>query len=151
LDVLHGIRQLELLCVNQVRGLHDVSTISSLPTLRLLSLFGLSRVTELPSLAALASLERVDIGQMRSLPSLSAVLDAPGLRELCLVRTIAVLPEDVARINSHPTLRAFSWFAEDVPVRTWQPVLRQILHPSAAPAFPREWLDTHAPAHERLR
>ena len=134
---------LEYLNVNQVRGVSDLSAIASLPKLRLLCLYGLARVTTAPSLATLSALRRIEVGQMKSLSSLGALLDAPGLDELLLVRRVSITQADLGRIAAHPTLREFDWFAEDVPVKVWKPVLEMVKLPRARPMHADEWFDLH--------
>jgi hypothetical protein len=142
LSVRHA-RSLEYLAVNQVRGLADVSEIALLPKLRYLDLYGLAKLSTLPSLGKLSALNRINIGQMRSLSSFSPLLDAPNLKELMLIRKIAVSPADLRRIQEHPALEAFDWFAEDVPVKVWMPVLDQIKLPKTSVKWPEEWFAVH--------
>lgn len=136
-------RSLHYLSVNQMRGLTDVSQIAQLLKLRRLDLYGLSRVCTLPSLKGLDALSHVTIGQMRALISLAPVLDAPNLKELALLRKIAVGPEDLGRIQEHPRLEAFEWFAEGVPDKVWMPVCEQVKLPKVRPMLPRDWFATH--------
>ena len=53
-------------------------------------------------------------------------LNAPGLKELLLSKKIRLGPRDVGQILAHPTLSQFDWFAEDVPIKTFAPVLERI-------------------------
>jgi hypothetical protein len=119
--------------------MHDLSAISELGRLRFILLYGLPKVSTLPSLAGLSELRRAELGQMLGLQSLKGLLAAPALRELLLLRKINVSGEDVAEINSHPTLERFDWFAEDVPDRVWIPVKESIRRPEAEALHPEEW------------
>lgn len=136
-------RSLKYLAVNQVRGLHDLSEIASLSQLRYLDLYGLARVCSLPPLEELRLLTRVTVGQMKNLPSLAPILQAPNLKELFLLRTVHVSASDVSRIQDHPTLEMFEWFAEDVPAKVSQPVLDQVKLPKALSMHPEEWFALH--------
>jgi hypothetical protein len=140
LFVRHASR-LEYLYVNQVRGMHDLSEVASLRNLRFLNLYGLAKLAGLPSLEELQVLSRVDLGQMRALGSFSQVLDAPNLKELTLVRKISVSPDDLRRIQQHPTLEAFDWIAEDVPDKVWVPVVEQVKLPKTRPLPPEKWFE----------
>jgi hypothetical protein len=141
LDSVRGCQPLQLLCVNQVRGLTDLGALVELRALRALKLYGLPQVRELPSLRALMTLERVDLGSMKGLDSLAGLLEAPALRELMLSRAVALSAEDIERLASHPTLSAFRWIWEDVPARVAQPVVERLSnlpHPSELTAA--DWL-----------
>ena len=48
---------------------------------------------------------------------------------------------DVARIVMHLTLAQFDWFAEDVPIRVWKPVMNAVKLPQARTMHPEEWFD----------
>ncbi|MEI2727359.1 MAG: hypothetical protein V9H26_28840 [Verrucomicrobiota bacterium] len=136
---LRGASHLKYLAINQVRGLAEVSPLSTFSNLRFLSLYGLPQVSDLPSLSDLADLARVEVGQMKALSSLTPLLDAPHLKELFLIRKLNVTSLDVARITTHPTLERFDWFAEDVPDRVWKPIIDAIKLPQARAMHPEEW------------
>ena len=133
------MRNLGGLVVNQVRGLKDVSSIVRFRSLQLLSLYGLPQVTEIPSLASLTSLRRVELGSMKGLSGLTGVHDAPALEELQLLRKVSVAPNDAQRLANHPTLRAFEWYAEDVPVKIWSPFSDIVAKPRISPMRPEVW------------
>ncbi len=139
LQIARGASRLQYLEVNQVRGMRDLSVISEMLNLRYLSLYGLPHVTELPSLSPLSQLEHASLGQMRGLLSLRAVLEAPQLGQLKLVKNVNVTSEDVERITTHPTIKQFSWSAEDVPYKVWGPVVARINLPPVPTAYPEEW------------
>jgi len=144
LELLRGSENLEFLSLNQIRGLSDLSLLSEFRQLRLLDLYGLSQLVDIPSLASLVNLERAQLGQLRNLRDLGSVLDAPHLRELYLLRKIGVSARDVERINAHPSLRAFTWMSEDVPLRVSEPVVDRIALPRAPSLHPEEWFDAHS-------
>ena len=142
LNHVRGCGNLRALVVNQVRGLTDVSAIASLPALQLLSLYGLPRLEQLPSAADQSTLTRAELGSMKGLNGLGPLLEAPNLRELLLIRAIRLIDTDPAAIRDHPTLERFDWFAEDVPIKTWVPVLDTVGKPKATPMLARDWLDS---------
>lgn len=119
--------------------LHDTSALGGQASLRLLSLYGLPEVRSLPSLAGLVHLKRLEIGSMKGLSGLGPLLDAPRLQELLLIREVALSSTDPAAIAAHPTIRAFEWFAEDVPDKTWVPVVDQVRRPKVKPMEASAW------------
>jgi hypothetical protein len=139
LAAAHGASKLKYLAVNQVRGMCDLSIMSEMVTLRYLDLYGLPKLTELPSCAQLVNLEHARIGQLRGLASLHGLLQAPKLRELEFVRKITLSEDDVNGIVNHPAIGAFSWFAEDVPVKIWAPVIEKIALPAIPVRSAKEW------------
>ncbi|HEY8716993.1 hypothetical protein [Pengzhenrongella sp.] len=140
-DFVAGCTRLRVLVVNQVRGMIDVSAIGQLQSLELLSLYGLPRVTALPRARRLAALRRVELGSMKGLTGLDPVLEAPNLSELQLIRSVYLSKNDVTAIRDHPTLQAFGWLAENVPGKTWMPVVEAIDKPKPALFRPEHWLD----------
>lgn len=138
-----GCRALRVLVVNQVRGMSDLSAIGQLAALELLSLYGLPRVLSLPSTAQLRSLTRDELGSMKGLSSIAPILAAPGLQELQLSRIVKLSSDDVTAIREHPSLLRFGWFAEDVPDKTWKPVVDAISKPAPPALRPETWLDQH--------
>lgn len=139
LSIAKGAKNLRYLAVNQVRGMCDLSVVVEMVALRYLSLYGLSKVTELPNCAKLVHLEHASIGQLRGLASISGLLQAVNLRELELIKTINITENDVNEIVKHPAIKAFSWFAEDVPDKIWKPVLDKIALPVVSCIHPEEW------------
>jgi hypothetical protein len=137
---LDGATGLRALTVNQVRGMVDLGAISGLPKLEYLSLYGLPRVEQLPPLENLPRLRRLELGQMKSLADLSPLLGAQALEELFFSKRLAVRVDDVRPLLRHPTLRAFEWVMEDVPVSQVTPVLKALNLAPAQAAFPAEWL-----------
>ncbi len=138
-DFVVGCDRLRYLQVNQVRGLSDVSAIGDLDTLELLSLYGLPQLTELPDLARLTSLARLELGSLKGLQSLAPALAAPALAELFLIRSVSMDADDPRRIREAAQVKAFSWFAEDVTARIWEPVVRAVGKPAARAVSPAQW------------
>lgn len=136
---LKGAQSLTYLAVNQIRGLSDLSDIATLHQLRYLNLYGLAKLSSLPSLASLNALRRVEMGQMKILESIAPVLQAPGIRELLLTRTLSVPGSDVLLIQQHSTLEFFDWLAEDVPLKVWEPVVKAVKLLKARSMHPEAW------------
>ena len=138
-DFVMGCDRLRYLQINQVRGLSDASAVGSLEDLELLSLYGLPKVTALPSLARLRSLARLELGSLKGLASIAPALDAPALEELFLIRAVSLGADDPCRIRDASQVKAFSWFAEDVPNRIWEPIVRLVDKPAAPTINAAEW------------
>lgn len=140
LEVVAGCTQLRGLILNQIRGLHDISDVGGLVELELLSLYGLPRLRVPAAFDGLTRLARLELGSLKGLETLKPMLRAPALRELQLSKMVALTEVDIALIMQHPTLEMFGWNGEDVPVRTWLPVVEQVGLPSPRIMFPRDWL-----------
>jgi hypothetical protein len=138
-DFVIGCDRLRYLNINQVRGLSDASALGDLVTLELLSLYGLPKVTTLPSLARLRALARLELGSLKGLSSIAPALDAPALEELYLIRAVSMDADDPVRIRDASQIKAFYWFAEDVPDRVWGPVVRVVDKPAALAVTASEW------------
>lgn len=134
-------RNLRYLCINQVRGLKDLSEISGLKQLELLSLYGLSKVAELPDLTRLPCLRRVEIGQMKGLENLDPVWDGRQIREIHLLKDVPVGDRDIERINAMPNLEGFVWSAVDVPARRFMPISEGVRAPEARILHAHEWFE----------
>lgn len=143
-DFVAGCDRLRYLQINQVRGLSDVAAVGELVNVELLSLYGLPKLTTLPSLARLRTLARLELGSLKGLASIAPALDAPSLEELCLVHAISMDPDDPRRISDASQIKAFDWFAEDVPDRVWIPVGREIDKPKARAVMPEDWFASRA-------
>jgi hypothetical protein len=141
IDLVNGCSKLTCLAVNQIRGLHDLSALSGQINLRMLSLYGLPQVRTLPSLANLLHLKRLEIGSMKGLAGLGPLLEAPYLEELLLSKAVALSSADPEAIAAHPSIRAFDWFAEDVPDKTWAPVVDRVGRPKARALNASDWFD----------
>jgi hypothetical protein len=139
LAVAEGCSRLRYLQVNQVRGTRDLDLLSTLTDLEFLSLYGLPHVETIPSLASLVSLRRAEIGMMRGLHGLTGLLEAPGLEELHLSKKVHLDPSDPDRIATHPRIKAFGWFAEDIPDSMWVPVIERVGKPGIRPMHAADW------------
>lgn len=144
LEVSRGCTGLRYLCVNQVRGLADLALLATHVRLELLALYGLAQVREVPSLRGLEKLARIEVGQMKGLRELAPLLEAPRLRELFLSKLVSPTERDVDLIDRHASLKAFSWYAVDVPARISRPILERITLPNARSMHPEEWFDAAA-------
>lgn len=78
---------------------------------------------------------------MKGLSGLGPVLEAPCLEELLLMRFVALSGTDPEAIAAHPSIRAFEWFAEDVPDKTWVPVVDRVARPRARAMSASDWFD----------
>jgi hypothetical protein len=116
-----GCRGLRTLIINQVRGLRDLSQVSTLDSLKCLELFGLPQVESLPSLASLLVLMEVRLGSMKGLQDLSPLFDAPALESLTFLKSVSATLADARGIRDSPTIKKFEWLAEDVPAKVWVP------------------------------
>ena len=141
IEVVNGCLKLTYLAVNQVRGMNDLAALSAQTNLRLLSLYGLPQVRTLPSFANLLHLKRLEIGSMKGLAGLGPLLEAPYLEELLLFKAVALSSTDPEAIAAHPSIRAFDWFAEDVPVKTWAPIVDRVGRPKARALSASDWFD----------
>ncbi|MCW1250546.1 hypothetical protein ODZ83_10230 [Acaricomes phytoseiuli] len=141
IDVVNGCQNLTYLAVNQIRGLHDLSALGAQTNLRLLSLYGLPQVRTLPSLANLLHLKRLEIGSMKGFTGLGPLLEAPYLEELLRSKAVALTSTDPQAIAAHPSIQAFEWFAGDVPVKTWAPIVDRIGRPKARALSASDWFD----------
>lgn len=128
-DFVGGCAGLRWLQINQVRGIEDLGALLSLDVLEFLSLYGLPRVSAIPSMSRLTNLRFAEVGSMKGLDGLGGLLDAPNLEQLTLILAVQLDPGDAEHVAEHPSIRAFGWFAEDVPVKTWVPVVERIAKP----------------------
>jgi hypothetical protein len=125
-DAVKGCHTLRWLEINQVRGVESLDALLDLSRLEFLSLYGLPRVRSIPPLSSLKRLRYAQVGSMKGLTSIAGLLGAPNLQELTLVRAVGLDQADASLIAEHPSVRAFEWFAEDVPDRTWLPVVTAV-------------------------
>jgi len=142
LRAVEGCTQLLMVDVNQIRGLNDLSQLSSLTTLEYLSLYGLPRVATLPDLGDLCALRHLQLGSMKGLQSLAGVASIPELRTLWFIRAVNIAASDVEMLAGHPTLEAFTWSSDDVPHRVTEPVVKRLSHLAKTPLTrPEQWLE----------
>ena len=141
LDYLEGAVTLRGLVVNQVRGLADLSVISGLTGLRILTIYGLAQVERLPDLTALTDLERLEIGQLRALSQWHGLTTPPRIREVFFENKLNPDLAVIDRLALHPTLESFHWSSADVPARISEPVCERLSGFAAARAvLPEAWL-----------
>lgn len=131
--------KLRYLNINQVRGITDLSYLCELDSLEYISLYGLPKVENIPSFKRLSSLKRLDLGMLKGLESLENLLDAPSLREILLLKKINVTPNDIKRIQTHPSLAFFEWIPIDVPKKEWAPVKESIKLTTTESLHPERW------------
>ncbi len=143
LDFLIGCDRLEMLLVNQVRGLSDLKAIIALADLKLLSLYGLPRVEMAPSFKGLKQPRRLELGSMKGLRTIEPCLDAPNLTELLIIRKMGNGSVDPGLIRKHASLRYFEWFGEDVPDKVWHPVVEAVGLPKPANVSHVQWMQEY--------
>jgi hypothetical protein len=129
IDFVRGCRKLRYLAINQVRGVGDLSALVELQSLEALTLYGLPKVTAIPSLRAMARLRWAEIGSMKGLAGLTGLLEAPALEDLVLLKLVGLGPDDAIRIANHHSIKRFTWFGEDLPVKIWAPVVELVGKP----------------------
>ncbi|HET7420394.1 MAG TPA: hypothetical protein VFL27_08435 [Candidatus Dormibacteraeota bacterium] len=144
-DVVRGCSGLRFLWINQVRGLHDLTALSDLRSLELLVLYGLPQVKAIPSLSRAANLRRAEIGSMKGLAGLGGLLDAPHLEELVLMNRVSVADGDASRVAAHPSIRAFWWSGDDVPVKTSEEFERRVGKPRVQVIGAQDWAAARPP------
>jgi len=96
-----GIKYLELW---QIRGLSDLSVLSTLPNLQNFLLQNLPKVRTLPDFRECTQLRRVHIDSMLALETVSSLATAPALREFIHVAS-HLGPEAYVELLDHPCLR----------------------------------------------
>lgn len=150
LSFVESCQGLRCLMVNQVLGLTELSAVEGLAALEYLSIYGQPRIESLPDLAPLIHLERLQLGSLKGLRNgIGPALRAPGLRELSLIRAMALAKDDAALARDHPTLRTFDWFFEDGPRRIVEPVLAIVNKPRTVPLHAWEWFAARAASATR--
>jgi hypothetical protein len=97
-----GIKYLELW---QIRGLQDISVVSSLPGLQFLFLQSLPHILAIPDLSELRLLRRVLLENMKGLTDISALLTAPALEELIHLSAQRTKPEQYFELLERRTLK----------------------------------------------
>lgn len=144
IEFVRGCRKLRYLAVNQVRGVQDLSALAELHSLEALSLYGLPKVTSIPSLRAMPRLRWAEVGSMKGLVGLSGLLDAPALEDLVLLKRVGLHPDDAMRIARHQSIKRFTWFGEDVPEKTWVPVVELVGKPRVEIIAVEDWFSRQA-------
>lgn len=138
---LEGLVNLQVLVLNQIRGVKRTDEIAKLTSLRYLQLYGFPKIIELPNCEALIHLERASLGSLKRLKSLSGLLKARSLSELEFVKAMGTDSIDTLAIRAHPSIERFTWFAENVPDKVWLPVNSAIALPDLKPMQPADWYD----------
>lgn len=144
IEFVRGCRKLRYLAVNQVRGVQDLSALVGLRSLEALSLYGLPKVTAIPSLRAMPRLRWAEIGSMKGLVGLTGLLEAPALEDLVLLKRVGLHANDGARIAGHQSIKRFTWFGEDVPDKTWVPVVELVGKPAVEIIRIEDWFSRQA-------
>ena len=83
---------------------------------------------------------------MKRLSGLTGVHDAPALEELELSKKVSVAVTDAQRLAEHPTLRAFNWYGEDVPLKVWKPFCETVSKPRVSSMRPEVWFTRYGSA-----
>ena len=102
LEGLENIRYFELWLV---KGLSDISVISSLVGLEFLFLQALRNVIALPNTSNLVNLRRIYIDTMKGLKDVSGILKSPSLEEFIHVCAQNMQPEQYTELLKLPTLK----------------------------------------------
>jgi len=105
LAALEGMKRIKYLELWQVRGLSDLSVISTLVGLQFLFLQSLPNVSAFPNLSPLRALRRVCLENMKGLKDMAALLNAPALEELIYVDARGREPAEFAEILKSKTLK----------------------------------------------
>jgi hypothetical protein len=108
LGLLPRIGRLEHLELWMVKALDDLGPVGHLPHLRYLFLQALCRVERLPDFGGTPVLKRLHLETMNGLRDLRPITGAAGLAELLLADMHHLLPEDLACLVGHQSLRAVS-------------------------------------------
>jgi len=103
---MEGLANLKYLELWQIRGLSDISFISTLSGLQYLFLQSLRNVTELPDLSGLTSLRRVYLETMKGLNDVSGLIQAPALEEYIHVCAQNMSPEQYSEMLENKTLKS---------------------------------------------
>jgi len=87
---------------------------------------------------------------MKGLAGLTGLLDAPALENLVLLKRVGLDAGDATRIANHHSIRQFTWFGEDVPVKTWAPVVDLVGKPPVEIIRIEDWF-SRQPARTEKR
>jgi hypothetical protein len=105
LNPLEGLANLKYLELWQVKGLSDISVVSSLVGLQYLFLQSLINVTVLPDMSRLRNLRRVHLESMRGLQNIDGLAKAPVLEEFVHLCALNMDPEQYESLIRMPSLR----------------------------------------------
>ena len=106
LSGIEGKPSIQYIELWQIRGLSDISLISSLTGLQCLYLQSLKHVRRIPDLSRLVNLRRVGMENMSGLEDLSALERAPALEEFIHISARKFSPSQYEKLVRHPTLRS---------------------------------------------
>jgi hypothetical protein len=104
LSLLPEIGQLKYIELWMIRGLSNIQSISDVTSLQFLFLHALRRVENLPSFGELHKLRRLHIETLKGLVDISPIVEAPALKELLVLDTPQLKPEQFRCLVDHPTL-----------------------------------------------
>jgi len=107
LSVLKSLN-LKYLELWQIRGLSDISVISSLTNLQNLFLQSLRNVEVFPNISQLHSLKRVTLENMKGLNDISNLFDSKSLIEFHHISAENIIPETYKDLTKIPTLKSAS-------------------------------------------
>ncbi|GGC94745.1 hypothetical protein [Undibacterium terreum] len=124
-SALRQLQQLQFLELWQIRGLQDLSFISSMTGLQNFFLQALGQVAALPDVSGLHKLRRVYLHTLRKLSDIKALEQAPALQEFAHVADSRWQPEDYAGLLKLPTLTSA---AVDFGNQKKNQVFRDMLH-----------------------
>jgi hypothetical protein len=105
LAALKGREGIKYLNLCQVRGLDDISVVSTLTGLQFLSLRSLGKIRAIPDLSQLCALRRVHLDSMKGLSNIRALAGAPALEELLHTCAQGREPEDYKALLQSKTLK----------------------------------------------
>jgi hypothetical protein len=104
IDLVGQMPNLAAIEIFRVKGLTDLSPLSSLTKLQYVALGDLSRITQFPNCSALRKLRRVYLDTLNGLEDLSGLLLAPALEDLIAVNC-RVQPDVVMPLAKHRKLK----------------------------------------------
>jgi hypothetical protein len=105
LSGLEKLERLKAITLLRVKGLADLTAISSIKGLQYLCLDGLKQVTALPGCSRLKRLRRVQLETMNGLEDLSGLAPAESLEDLIVIECNKLLPSAFACLQDHPSLK----------------------------------------------
>jgi hypothetical protein len=104
LYAIAGKESIKYLELWQIRGLVDISVISSLRGLQFLFLQSLRNISAIPDLSKLYKLRRLHLENMKGLKDVSAIRRAPALEEFLHISAQNISPELYKELMFMPTL-----------------------------------------------
>ncbi|WP_010581706.1 leucine-rich repeat domain-containing protein [Schlesneria paludicola] len=107
---IEGMQSIQYLELWQIRDLHDIQFISTLPGLQYFFLQSLPHIAQLPRLSDSRSLRRVGIENLKALHDFTALETAPALKEFFLIDGRKQIPQQLLPVLNNPNLRRASAF-----------------------------------------